>query len=118
QNKRGYWSLIIFSLFFILSLLSEWLANDKPLLIRYQQQFYVPLFKTYPETTFGGQFSTEADYRDPYVQQLITQQGWAIWPPIRFSYRSINYQATQPFPLPPSAENLLGTDDNGRDVVA
>jgi len=117
-NRRGYWSLWIFLILFLLSLGAEFIANDKPLLVRYDGRWYTPIFVAYPETEFGGEFSTEAYYRDPYVKDLIRKKGWMIWPPIRFSYQTVNYNLTVPTPAPPSRENLLGTDDQGRDVLA
>ncbi len=86
--------------------------------MRYDGGFYVPVFADYPETTFGGEFPTEADYRDPYVQKRISQHGWTIWPPIPFSYNTINYDLPVPAPSPPDAVDWLGTDDQGRDVLA
>ncbi|WP_369601919.1 ABC transporter permease [Hahella sp. SMD15-11] len=118
QNRRGYWSLWIFLALFGLSLFAEFIANDKPLLVEYKGEWYVPVFRVYPETTFGGFFETEADYRDPEVQKLIEADGWMLWPPIRYSYDTINYNLDVPAPAPPSAENWLGTDDQGRDVLA
>lgn len=117
-NRRGYWSLWIFLVLFTLSLFAELLANDKPLLVRYDNRFYAPLLVNYPETTFGGQFATTTDFRDPYVAARIAQHGWSIWPPIRYRYDTINYATTQSFPSPPSAQNWLGTDSQGKDVVA
>ena len=117
-NRRGFWSLWIFLILFTLSLFAEFIANDKPLLIRYDGQTYTPIFTVYPETVFGGEFETQADYRDPYVRDLINQKGWMIWPVIPYSYRTINYDLPVPAPAPPSRENWLGTDDQGRDVVA
>lgn len=118
-NKRGYWSLWIFLGLFSLALFAEFIANDKPLLIGFKGEIHVPVFFTYPETAFGGEFETEADYRDPFVTELIVAaKGWIIWPPIRYSYRTINYDLPVPAPAPPSGENWLGTDDQGRDVVA
>jgi len=118
RNRRGYVSLWIFIGFFGLSLFSELLANDRPLLIRYAGHFYFPLTSAYPETAFGGEFDTEADYRDPYVGDLIEADGWMLWPPVRFAYDTINYDLPSPAPAPPSAVNWLGTDDKGQDVVA
>lgn len=118
HNRRAYISLWLFSLVFILSLGAELIANDKPLLVSYQSEWYTPLWHEYPETTFGGEFSSEADYRDPYVADLIKADGWMLWPPIRFSYNTINYNLDQPAPSPPGATNWLGTDDQGRDVLA
>ncbi len=118
QNKRGFYSLIIFSILFILSLFAELIANDKPLIVAYDQSYYFPVMKIYPETTFGGDFLTEADYRDEFVVELINEKGWMLWPVIRYSYDTINYNLPVPAPAPPSTENLLGTDDQARDVVA
>ncbi|MGD8525013.1 MAG: ABC transporter permease [Thioalkalispiraceae bacterium] len=118
-NKRGYFSLWIFGILFVLSLFAELLSNDKPLLISYQDELYVPILVSYPETTFGGDFDTEADYIDPYVRELITTgDNWAIYPPNPFSYDTINYYNDAPNPAKPSSQNLLGTDDRGRDVLA
>ncbi len=119
KNKRGYWSLWLFLALFLFSLFAELIANDKPLLISFEDELYTPFLHNYPETTFGGFFETEAEYRDPEVQKLITDTGgWIIWPMVRYSYDSINYDLTTPAPAPPSADNWLGTDDQGRDVVA
>jgi microcin C transport system permease protein len=117
-NKRGFFSLWIFLFFFVLSLFAEMIANDVPLLVRFGGRLYLPLFEEYAETEFGGEFETEADYRDPYVIDLIEAGGWILWPPIRFSYDTINYDLPSPAPSPPTRENLLGTDDRGRDVLA
>jgi microcin C transport system permease protein len=117
-NRRGYWSLWTFLALFGLSLCAEFIANDQPLLVRYDGQFYYPTFRSYPETTFGGDFPTEAVYRDPVVADHIRAKGWLIFPPIPFSYRTINYDLPIPAPAPPSAVNWVGTDDQGRDVVA
>jgi microcin C transport system permease protein len=118
RNKRGYWSAWIFVLVFLLSLGAEFLANDKPIVVRYDEQFYFPVVKSYPETAFGGEFETEADYRDQTVQSLIEAKGWMVWPPVRYGYQTINYNLQVPAPSPPTSENLLGTDDQGRDVLA
>lgn len=118
NNRRGYWSLWIFLMLFALSLPAEFIANEKPLMVSFQGGWYMPVLKTYPETAFGGEFTTEADYRDPYVQDLIEADGWMIWPLIPFSYRTVNYNLNRPSPAPPSAQNWLGTDDQARDVVA
>jgi len=118
QNKRGYWSLWLFSVLFVLSLFAELIANDKPLVMRYQSEFYFPVAVSYPETTFGGVFETEANYRDPFVRELIENDGWMLWPLIPYSYNTINYDLDVPAPAPPSADNWLGTDDQGRDVLA
>ena len=117
-NKRGYWSLWIFLGLLLLALAAEFIANDKPILIQYESSFYFPTFVQYPETTFGGDFETETEYRDPFVADLINEKGWMVWPPIRFSDDSINYNLPQPAPSPPTGENIFGTDDQGRDVAA
>jgi microcin C transport system permease protein len=117
-NRRGVWSLWIFLVLFLVTLGAEFIANDRPLLLRYEGAFYFPIFVTYPETRFGGEFATAADYRDPVVQEHIRAKGWMVWPLIPFSYRTINYDLPSPAPAPPSAVNWLGTDDQGRDVVA
>jgi microcin C transport system permease protein len=141
-NRRGYWSLWIFSVLFVVSLFAEFIANDRPLLVKYEGKYYFPAIFTYPETTFGGDFETAADYRDPYLQKLIAEKDGAIWwPPIRYSYDTYNRDLPTPAPSKPTwllteeqcrpvAEkygghscadlewNWLGTDDQGRDVVA
>ncbi|MGE5540431.1 MAG: ABC transporter permease [Gemmatimonas sp.] len=117
-NRRGAWSLVLFLVLFAVSLCAELIANDKPIVVKYDGAYYLPFFRAYPETTFGGQLPTEADYRDPYVARLIDEKGWAIWPPVRYGERTINYDLQVPFPAPPSRENWLGTDDQGRDVLA
>ncbi|MBM3554574.1 MAG: ABC transporter permease [Alphaproteobacteria bacterium] len=117
-NRRGWWSLWIFLALFTLSLFAEVIANDKPILLRFDGGFYFPVLKAYPETAFGGDFETAADYRDPEVARLIEAKGWMLWPPIRYDYRTINLNLGRPAPGPPSRENWLGTDDQGRDVVA
>jgi microcin C transport system permease protein len=140
-NKRGYWSLWIFLVLFVLSLFVEFIANDKPLYLRYDGKSYFPILVTYPETAFGGDFETAADYRDPYVQKLImAKNGMMIWPPIRYSYDTHNLDLPTPAPSPPTwwlsaaqcksvverkgmsgcsdlEYNWLGTDDEGRDVL-
>ncbi len=117
-NRRGWWSFWIFLVLFVLTLGAEFIANDRPLVVNYDGRHYFPVFQDYPETTFGGEFATLTDYRDPYVQELIAEKGWAVWPLIPFSYRTINYELPVPAPAPPSSVNWLGTDDQGRDVVA
>jgi len=118
-NRRGYYSLWIFLVLFVVSLGAEFLSNDRPIVVQYQGEYFFPLFVAYPETVFGGDFETEADYTDPYVQDLLTRDSnWALYPPNPYSYNTINYYTDYPNPAPPSAENLLGTDDRGRDVLA
>ncbi len=119
QSRRGYWSFLLFSVLFILSLFAEVISNDKPLVVIYKGEFCYPLFVSYPETFFGGDFETETDYLDPYFLELIHEQGGlAIFPINRHRYDSINLNIEGPVPSPPSRENLLGTDDRGRDVFA
>ena len=118
NNRLGFCCFILFIIIFILSLGAEFIANDKPLLVKYNDSYYTPVFKTYPETTFGGVFETEADYRDPAVQQLIENKGWALWPVLRYSFQTPNLDLTVPVPSPPTMQNWMGTDDQGRDVLA
>ena len=144
-NRRAYWSLMIFGALFVLSLFAEFLANDKPILVQYRGGYYMPIFKFYPETEFGGDFRTEAVYRYEEVECLIVsgglvdcfddpqgiladaedgevageaiEKGWMVWPPIRYSF---NTQVEGPgaAPSPPTSQNILGTDDTKRDVLA
>ncbi len=118
RNRLGLVSAWIFVILFVLSLFAEFIANDRPLLIRFDGQLFAPVFVNYPETAFGGVFETTADYRDPFVADLIIDRGWIIWPPVRFSYNTINYDLPSPAPSPPTHVNILGTDDRGRDVLA
>ncbi len=117
-NTRGFTAFWIFLTLFLVTSAAEFIANDKPLLIWYKNAVYTPVLTLYPETVFGGDFETETDYRDPFVQNLIHQNGFMIWPPIRFSYDTINYNLPSPAPSAPTLENWLGTDDQGRDVLA
>jgi microcin C transport system permease protein len=141
-NRRGFWSLWLFLFLFGISLGSEFIANDKPILVKYDGQLYWPIFKAYPETAFGGIFETEAEYRDPAVKEMIAKSGgWVLWPPIRFSYNTQNKTPPMAFPVKPTwmltdedcklavergfhpcdanlEWNWLGTDDQGRDVIA
>tara|TARA_Y100000815_G_scaffold274233_1_gene307682 strand:- start:278 stop:1330 length:1053 start_codon:yes stop_codon:yes gene_type:complete len=117
-NRRGYWSLWIFLFLFLISLFAEFLANDKPIFIQYDGHFFFPILVSYPETIFGGDFETEAEYSDPEVQNLIGKKGWSIWPLIPYSYDTVIWDLPTPAPSPPTTQNWLGTDDQGRDVVA
>ncbi len=118
SNKRGYLSFIIFMVLFILSLFAEIIANDKPIIISFKDDLYFPVFKEYKEQTFGGNFETEADYRDPFIKRTIDKDGWMLWPLIKYNYSTINYNLSSPAPTSPDSMNLLGTDDHGRDVLA
>ncbi|MGE0846436.1 MAG: ABC transporter permease [Flavobacteriaceae bacterium] len=143
KHRRGYWSFWIFMVLFVLSLGAEFIANDKPLYVGYEGKAYYPVLFFYPETAFGGDFETEADYRDPFVQDLILDSGGSlVWPPIRYSYRTVNNDIPVPAPAPPfwlmDREALcanyeqgtgdrnctlgnfhwLGSDDQARDVTA
>ena len=141
SNRRGFASAWIFLVLFVLSLLADGLANDRPLLVSYKGEYYNPVFKEYPESVFGG-FLAQTDFRDPFIQEEIGANGWMIWPPIRYSYRTVNNELPRPAPSPPAFllsdeercakypqgvndancvagnMNWLGTDDQGRDVIA
>lgn len=119
RNRLGFWSLVVFCTLFVLSLGAELISNDKPLIARYNGQWYVPILKSVPETTFGGDFQTPTDYLDPFIQQQFARPGnFAIYPLNPYHHSTINYFAREPNPSGPSADNWLGTDDRGRDVVA
>lgn len=118
QNKRAWVCLWIFGILFLLSLCAEFIANDKPILVRYKGDFYFPQLKNYSELVFGGEFDINADYRDPYIAENIEAAGWMLRAPIRYSYDTINYNTPGPVPSRPTADNWLGTDDRGRDVLA
>lgn len=116
-NRRGYWSLWIFLLLLLLTLPAEFMSNENPLLVRYEGRFYFPVFVNYPETEFGG-FLARTEYRDPYIRSEIESKGWIVWAPRRYSYRTINWDLQTAAPSSPTRENLLGTDEQGRDVLA
>ena len=114
-NRRGWWSLWIFVILFIVTLLAEVIANDKPFLVYFKGDVYFPIVKAYSETTFGGDFLTEADYRSPYLSELIERDGWTVWPIVRYHHRTVAWD----LPVPaPDRNHWLGTDDQARDVLA
>ncbi len=119
RNKLGFRSLVVFCVLFGLSLFAELLSNDKPLVARYDGALYFPLFKTYPERTFGGDFETATDFHDPFIRAQLARDGnWAVFPPNPYGPNTINYFAKEPNPSRPTTENLFGTDDRGRDLLA
>jgi microcin C transport system permease protein len=117
-NRRGFWSLWIFLALFVLSLGAELIANEKPAVVWYDGALYTPIWNAYPETAFGGEFPTEADYRDPYVRKLIADKGWMLKPIIPYHHRTVAWDLPQPAPSPPDRQHWLGTDDQARDVTA
>ncbi len=119
RSRTGYFSLIIFCVLTGFCLIAELVSNDRPLLVAYQGRFFVPIVADYPETTFGGDFETATDYLDPFIRGQLTQHGnWALFAPNPYGPKTINYFASSPNPSPPTADNWLGTDDRGRDVLA
>ena len=119
RHKLGYWSLVVFTVLVVLSLFAEVLSNDKPLIVRYNGQYYFPIAHEYPETTFGGDFKTATDYLDPYMERKLNADGnWALYPPNPYGPNTLNYFAKLPNPAPPSSDNYLGTDERGRDLLA
>jgi len=118
-HRRGYVSFWIFTVLFVISLFAEFVANDRPLVVRYKDHWLFPVLVNYSETDFGDEFlPTEADYYDPDLVAKIAEHGWAIWPPIPYNYKTVMHNMAQPAPSPPSWKNLLGTDDQARDVLA
>ena len=118
QSKKGRVSISLLILVLLISLFADFIANDKPIFIRYDGKSYFPIFTIYAETEFGGDFETEPDYKDPFVRNLINNKGFYVMPPIKYSYDTINFNLGSPPPTAPDYENLLGTDDLGRDVLA
>lgn len=118
DNRRAYYSLVILVILFFTSLFADFIANDKPILIKYKSQYFFPIFQNVNEDTFGGELLTTSDYLDPQVQKLINQDGWMIFPFVHFSYETINLNLKGRAPSPPSLENFLGTDDQARDVFS
>lgn len=118
KNKRAFISFLMFSLLFGISLFSELIANDRPLLVKYEGNFYFPVFKEYTDSFFGGNFPTAADYRDSLIKKSIQEKGWMIMPIIPYSYNTIDYENDLPAPSAPDKNHWLGTDDEGRDILA
>lgn len=118
RNRRGYYSLWVFLSVLVITLMAELVSCDQPLVVYYERKLYFPVICTYPETTFGGDFETNTDYRDPYIQKRLSEKGWVLWPFFRYGYDTVNYELDVPAPSPPTWENPLGTDDQGRDVLA
>ena len=119
RNRLGFWSLLIFCTLVVLSLAAELVSNDRPLLVRYEGQFYSPLIKTYPEKVFGGDFDTATDYHDPFIRQKLSEgNNWALFAPNPYGPKTINYFGLEPNPSRPTLQNFLGTDDRGRDLLA
>jgi len=118
QNRRGYWSLWIFIALFLLALGAEFIANDRPLIVSYDGEWIFPMVEDVHEERFGGFLPTTTDYHDPFIQDAINEKGWMLWPPIPYRYDTVVMNLPVPAPAPPSAQNWLGTDDQGRDVVA
>jgi microcin C transport system permease protein len=119
SNRMGYVSLVLFVILFGASVFAEVLSNDKPLIARFEGHWYFPIVQTLPETTFGGDFPTETDYLDPLIRENLRKNGnFALFPPNAYHHSTINYFATEPSPSRPTAQNLLGTDDRGRDLLA
>ena len=119
RNRLGYWSLVIFCALVVLSLFAELLSNDRPLVVRYEEQTYWPMVHDYPETSFGGDFETPTDYLDPFIREQITRgENWALYALNPYGPKTLNYFAKSPNPSAPTTDNWLGTDDRGRDLLA
>ena len=118
-HRRGFWSLVVFTALFVVTGAAEFVANDRPILVRYDGQWFVPVLHDYSEDAFGADFlPIEADYTDTELQAAINARGWMLWPPVPFSYAASVKDLGRPAPSPPTRRNLLGTDDQARDVLA
>lgn len=118
KNKRSKAALVFLAIVMLLSFFAEFIANDKPILLKYENEYYFPVFKVYTDARFGGDFPTEANYKDEFIRKNIEENGYMIMPLIEFSYNTVDYELNEPFPASPSKRHLLGTDEEGRDIVA
>ncbi|MBR5599327.1 MAG: ABC transporter permease [Alphaproteobacteria bacterium] len=118
KNKRAKVSLVMLLIVFFLSLIAEVICNDKPIIVKYDGEYFFPIAKVYTDARFGGYFPTEANYSDPLIKANIEEKGWMIMPLIPFSYNTVDYELDEPFPLKPSSRHILGTDEEGRDIFA
>ena len=118
KNKRSKIALMFLGIVMLISFFAEFIANDKPIFLKYEDEYYFPIFKVYTDARFGGDFPTEANYKDEFIRKNIEENGYMIMPFIEFSYNTVDYELNEPFPAPPSKRHLLGTDEEGRDIVA